>query len=125
MFGQDLEMGGALRMGPGYFPKVLSGVIAVFGGGFCLSAFAVDGPEWEKAAWLPLAVVVGAVVLFAVMIKWAGLAATIVAVVLLSTLAAADRRWRESVPFALGLAFCCVVIFRLILSLHLPIWPQW
>lgn len=125
VFGQDLEMGSAVRMGPGYFPKVLAGVLVLFGAGFLAASLAFDGPRIGTVAIFPLVVVVGVVVLFAVVIERAGLVLTIVAVVLLSSLAAPDRRWLESALFAAGLAAACAVIFKVLLNLHLPVWPQW
>ena len=126
LFASDLTMGSAFRMGPGYLPNVLSGAIVLFGLGFVASAFWTDSAEeWGRTAWSGLLFVAGSVVMFALIVKWAGLALTIVLSVLLSSLAATDRRWREVVPFSIGLAVACVVIFRTIFNLHLPIWPQW
>ncbi len=125
VFARDLTMGNAFRMGPGYLPNVLSGCIALFGLGFLASAFWTDGEEWGRTAWSGLLFVVGAVVVFGLIVKWAGLALTIVVSVLLSSFAATDRRWREIVPFAIGLAIACVLIFGTIFNLHLPIWPKW
>lgn len=124
-FASDLTMGSAFRMGPGYLPNVLSGCILVFGFGFLASAFWTDGEDLGKTAWSGMLFVVGSVVMFALIVKWAGLALTIVLSVLLSSLAAKDRRWREIVPFAIGLSIACVLIFRTIFNLHLPVWPQW
>lgn len=124
-FGHSLDTGSALNMGPGYLPTVLSGCIMVLGIGFFISGFAVDGPAWQGIGWTPLLIIPGVVVLFGLVIKWAGLAATIVLAVLISSSAASGRRWRETVLFAVGLAFSCVVIFRVVLNLPLPVWPQW
>jgi putative tricarboxylic transport membrane protein len=119
----DLPMGRALRMGPGYMPKVLSGLLLAFGVGIAASSLAIDGSRLGRWAWRPMLIVLGAVALFGFAIERLGLVATTLAVVLVSTLAAPDRRWREAVVFAALLAFGCVMIFRLLLRLPLPVWP--
>ena len=125
VFGLGLDRGTALDMGPGYLPTLLSGVLIVMGAGFLVSAVVVEGPAVERVAWIPLGVVVGAVVMFGLSIRFAGLALTIVATVLIATFAAHDRRWREAALFAVTLAVCSVLIFRYLLNVPLPVWPRW
>lgn len=122
---RDLHMGTALNMGPAYFPTILSGLMALFGLGFLISGFAIEGPEWDGIAWRPLLLITGVVVMFGVVVRSLGLAATIVLVVLVASLGATDRRWKEAVFFALGLSVGCILIFRVLLNLPLPVWPQW
>jgi Tripartite tricarboxylate transporter TctB family len=125
VFSRDLDMGSAVNMGPAYLPTILSGCIVAMGIGFVVSGLAVDGPAWQGIGWMPFLIIPGVVVLFGLVIKWAGLAATVALTVIVASLAGPDRRWREVVLFAVGLAFVCVLVFHVLLNLPLPVWPQW
>jgi len=125
VFGRGLDIGTTLDMGPGSLPMMLSGALLLMGAGFLVSAVATDGPSVGRVAWIPLLVVTGAIVLFGLSVRVAGLAATVVATVLVARLAAPDRRWREAGFYAVALAVYAVVVFRYLLNVPLPVWPQW
>ncbi len=84
--------GTALRMGPGYFPRVLAGILILFG----LHAVwrGLRRPERIEGAWSPRALIVLplAMVLFGVLMEHAGFVPAIAALVLGS--AAAGRQFR-------------------------------
>ena len=121
--GWDLSMGDAAEMGPGYMPKILSGILIGFGAWIGASGVTSEGKPIGRWAWGPAAVVIGAVVLFGVAIEHLGLALTSAMVVVVATVAAPDRRWRQALPFAVALALACVVVFRVALGLPLRVWP--
>src|SRR4051794_15316646 len=62
MFGRDLEMGTSFRMGPGYFPTILS--IVMIGLGAVITLQALRGPLQENSfgqvPWRGLALIIGA-----------------------------------------------------------------
>ena len=84
--------GTALRMGPGYFPRVLAGILILFG----LHAVwrGLRRPERIEGAWSPRGLIVLplAMVLFGVLMEHAGFVPAIAALVLGS--AAAGRQFR-------------------------------
>lgn len=121
--GWDLPMGDTARMGPGYMPKVLSGILTGFGVVIGVSGLKTEGRPVGRWAWGPAAVVTGAVVLFGVAIEHLGLALTSAMVVLVATIAAPDRRWRQALPLAVALAVACVAVFSIALGLPLRVWP--
>lgn len=121
---RSLEMGEALEMGPGYFPMVLSVLVLGFGLVIGASSLVVEGPPLGRWAWWPMTVVLGAIVLFGLVIERLGLAPTAAAVVVVSSVAAPERRWREVLLFAVLLAAACVVVFHLLLGLPLRVWPS-
>jgi hypothetical protein len=121
--GWDLSMGDAAEMGPGYMPKVLSAIMIGFGVVIGASGVKAEGKPLGRWAWGPAVVVTGAVVVFGVAIEHLGLALTSAIVVLVATVAAPDRRWRQAVPFAIALAFFCVFVFYYALGLPLQVWP--
>lgn len=124
--GWHLPMGEALRMGSGYLPKVLSSLLIAFGVIIGGSSLAIDGPPLTRWAWRELAIVLGSFALFGAMIERSGLILAMIAVMLVSTFAASDRRWGESLLFAVIVAAACALLFRGLLGLPLDLWPkQW
>jgi uncharacterized membrane protein len=92
LLAREYPAGTALRMGPGYFPRVLAGILILFG----LHAVwrGVRRPERIEGAWSLQALIVLplAMVLFGVLMEHAGFVPAIAALVLGS--AAAGRQFR-------------------------------
>ena len=53
-FGRDLAFGTASRMGPGYFPTMLSGIIVLIGAIVGLQSLVVEGPPIEPIRLRPI-----------------------------------------------------------------------
>ncbi|MCK0196839.1 tripartite tricarboxylate transporter TctB family protein [Ancylobacter sp. 6x-1] len=99
----DLPMGSAVRMGPGYFPLVLSGILGVLGlivfiGGL---RFADEGEPIRLAAlpWRGLVLVTLAVVVFGVGIRPLGLGPAMGLAVFISAMA--SRRFHLASALAM------------------------
>jgi len=119
----DLAIGTAASMGPGYVPRGLAVVIMVYG--LVLGARAAfSGPlAFPGIALRPFILISGSVALFAVLLPFAGLALTSLAVVLCAGYAAYDVRVKENAALAVALAAFAVVLFVAVLGLPVPIWP--
>jgi hypothetical protein len=104
-------MGTASRMGPGYMPMVLSGVLIVFGVAVGLRALKLPGPPIERGVLRTNALVLGAILAFVFLIESAGLAAATFAVTVLSGLASPEARWKETLALGVLLAIFCVLVF--------------
>jgi len=77
---RDYGMGQASRMGPGYFPTVLSTLLMLFGAAAIVRSFVSKIPEEVGAfAWKPLLFVCGSTVLFGLLLEGAGLIVALVA----------------------------------------------
>src|SRR4029078_10095479 len=68
-FGRDYDIGSVSRMGPGYLPVLLSIGLLVFGAVIGLRAVTVDGPPIATGRWYPSAMVLAAVLMFAMLIE--------------------------------------------------------
>jgi putative tricarboxylic transport membrane protein len=110
-FGREYDVGRASEMGPGYFPLVLSWGLIGFGVIIGLRALAVRGPRLQPVAWRSVALVLGAILVFAFLIESAGLALAVLVVTVISALASPELRWKEAIVLGLILAAFCVLVF--------------
>jgi hypothetical protein len=122
---QGYPLGSARRMGPAYFPVVLSLVLIGIGLVTVARAFLVRGPPIRDVAGKALAFVTASVVLFGLMVQGAGLAIAVVVLVLVSAFASRDFRPLATVLLAMALAAFCVVAFVMGLGLPFPALGSW
>jgi putative tricarboxylic transport membrane protein len=117
------SLGTAVRMGPGYFPILLGGVLAVVGAILVVRSLVIAGDPVGQVRVLPLVVVAVAVVLFGVLLPWLGLAVTLPVVIAVSALASAQSRRWEVLLLALVLTVFSALVFVHGLRLPIPLWP--
>ena len=114
-------MGTALRMGAGYFPVVLSGLLVLFGIAIMLRA--VASTESIKGAWSLRALVAlpAALALFGVLVDRAGFIPAMLVLIFGSALAGREFKIVEVVALAIGLTAVCVAVFIWGLGLPYPL----
>jgi hypothetical protein len=121
-FGQDLAYGSAARMGPGYFPILLSGLIIAIGLVLAGRGITIDGPPIEAVHVRPLAVILAAILAFGALIDWIGLALTTALLTILAAYARRGVNLKETVLLAAGSAIFTVLVFVYALKQPLPAW---
>jgi hypothetical protein len=118
------QMGSAVRMGPGYFPAVLGGMLAVLGGIVLSSSLAVAGPPIEKFHLRPLLFISIGCVLYGYLMKPLGLVGATAALVYVSAYGGHEFKWKEvTMLFAVLIVFS-VLVFVKGLTLPFPVCPQ-
>jgi hypothetical protein len=120
-FGRAYTFGSAARMGPGYFPMVLSGLLMLFGAGIALRSLVLDGPPIERASLRSTGLIVACILLFGLMIGTAGLGPTVVAVTILAAIGMKDAQPLETLALGVGLAVFSVLVFVYGLRQPLPV----
>ncbi len=121
-FGADLTFGTAARMGPGYFPILLSGLIILVGVIVGVRGLTIEGPPVEAVQLRPLLFINAAILLFGYLLETIGLALTTVALTLVAASARRDARVSESLLLGGALALFAVLVFVYALSQPLPAW---
>ncbi|WP_207458162.1 tripartite tricarboxylate transporter TctB family protein [Azospirillum sp. SYSU D00513] len=123
---RDYSMGTSSRMGAGYFPTVLGGMLILFGLLSVIRSFLVPGEAVGTVAWKGLALVVGATALFGVLLEPAGLVVSLLVLILLSASASRMFRfeWRAAVALVALVAFCVFVFVRG-LGVPMPLFGSW
>lgn len=119
------KLGTAARMGPGYFPFVLGGLLMVLGLVIMLTAFSAKnaGPPVEKFYWKPNFWVLGSIVLFGLTLKLAGALLSGIVLIILSGLGSHEFRLRDVVLLGIALTIFCAAVFVWGLGLPIPLCP--
>ena len=128
------NVGTGARMGPGYFPLMLGIVLAVLGLIVVFTAMTIeteDGEPVGKIAWRPLGFIIGANLIFGVLlggvVAWGlpamGLIAAIYALVLIAGLAGEKYSFKSSLILATILALGSYLAFVVALKLQFQVWP--
>jgi Tripartite tricarboxylate transporter TctB family len=108
-----LDIGTAFRMGPGYFPLVLSGLLILLGLGITVSAIHARGNEgMGTLAWRGVFFILPAPILFGLTVRGLGF----VPAIFLTTLIAALASFKMRLPWALVLAAAVTVFATLVFS---------
>jgi hypothetical protein len=121
-FGGDLALGTAARMGPGYFPVILSWIIFGIGLVVGFKSLTIEGPRIEPVHLRPLIVIIVAIIAFGYLIERLGLAITAALLTVLAGYARRDVNLWETLLLAAGLALFCVGLFVYGLSQPFPAW---
>ena len=128
------NVGSGARMGPGYFPLYLGGLMMILGAIITFKSLVVetlDGDKIGKWAWKPLFFVILANLVFGALLAglpYFGFPAMgmIIAIYALTFIASmAEKGWKFKSTFILAtiLAAGSYVAFVLALKLQFPVWP--
>ncbi|MEC4723396.1 tripartite tricarboxylate transporter TctB family protein [Noviherbaspirillum sp. CPCC 100848] len=125
LIGRDYSMGTAGRMGPGYFPTILGGLLATIGAVAVVRSMLTQGAAISRFTLKGLGLVLGATLLFGVLVRGAGLPIAIVVMVLLSGLASIKFKLVPFAIVAIGMAIFCSLVFVKALGLPMPLIGTW
>jgi hypothetical protein len=122
------ELGTPLRMGPGYFPLALGGILVllgllIMGKGFIPGSAAEE--RFGSVPWRALFLLVLAVLFFGLTVRGLGLVPATAVTALLTALASHRTSILAAVAIAAGLTVLCVLIFVVALQLRLPLFGPW
>jgi len=117
------QLGTSLRMGPGYFPAVLGGLLALLGLVILGRSLSLQGAKVASFHFRPLIMVLGACVAYGYLMTPLGLVLATAALVFISALGGHEFRWKEGVVLAAVLVVFSVLVFVKGLDLPFPMWP--
>jgi len=121
----SLRIGTAGNMGPGYFPFALGGFLALLGLFILLRGilWAKAGQAWPVVDPKPVGIILLSVVLFSQILRPLGLLLSTAVLVLMTSKASHEFRWKEAVLNAAVLVAIVLVVFVYFLEFQLPVWP--
>ena len=118
------SLGSAGRMGPGYFPLLLAGLLAALGAALIARSVVVRGESLSRFHVLPMVLIAAAVCLFGVLIEPLGLVISLAVLTLMADLSGGQFRLMETLTLAAVLIVFSVGVFVYALGLPLNIWPS-
>ena len=122
----NYSLGTSARPGPGYFPLMLSVIMAILGAIILFKSLTIEtegGDPVGSIAWKPLLVIVGAIVVFAVLLPRLGMLVTIPILIFIVSMAGDEFHWKGVLVSAIVLTVGSWVIFIWGLKLTIPLWP--
>jgi len=125
LIARDYSMGTANKMGPGYFPTILGGLLLVIGVISVIRSFVIPGSPIGAFAFKGLVLVTVSVVAFGFVVRGLGLAIALPILVIISAYGSTQFRWRPTFVMAAGLTIFCVFVFLKGLGIPLPIIGPW
>lgn len=120
---RDYPVGSAMRMGPGYFPAVLGGLLTVVGAAVVVRGMLVRSEAPTRLALVPLILVLSSIALFALTVERLGIVLSVVLVVVVSSLPSGEFRWREVILLSVVMAALAVGLFTKGLGLPFKVLP--
>lgn len=121
---RDYPMGTIARMGAGYFPFVLSCLLAAIGLVIALLALGADGDPVGAFAFRPLLVILGAVVIFGIIVKSVGMVISLFLLVIATAFGGHEFKLKEVLIAAAIMSAFCTLVFIKGLGLPFPVWPE-
>jgi hypothetical protein len=118
------ELGGARRMGPGYFPFYIGILLLVIGAGLMFEGRwlrQADGAGAHLPSLRGLLLILAAVICFALTIERFGLVVASLLAVFLGTLADQSTSMKQKLMLTVAVPIVCVLIFKFGLGLHVDI----
>ena len=103
--------GTALRMGPGYYPRLLSGILILFGLYIMLKGLRMNAKikgHWSLRAIILISV---ASILFGILMEWAGFLPALAVLILVSAAAGREFKLGEAVLLTLFLMLFSTAVF--------------
>jgi lysylphosphatidylglycerol synthetase-like protein (DUF2156 family) len=122
---QDYGFGTARRMGPGYFPVILSGILMLIGLIVAIRGLAVSEEPMRGFTLRGLVLVIISTSLFAFLVRGGGLAIATLVLVAVSAVASRRFHWKPTAMVAVGLTIFCVIVFIYGLGLPMPARGPW
>jgi hypothetical protein len=123
---QQYQIGTAAKMGPGFFPFVLGGLLALLGVIIFLGAFSPRNAQLRLSpvGWRELGLVLGSVALFGALLPGFGIVVALVVLIGVSAVASHDFSVRDTVIAIVVLGVFSYFVFVKGLELQFPLWPK-
>jgi hypothetical protein len=120
-------MGTPARMGPGFFPFYLGTLLVILGLVVAVGGFRGEANEESKVPkfhWRPILLVLGAVVLFGIILKPVGMLIAGWLLVMIASYGSYEFRWKRSAILGVVLVIFCAFTFVAGLKLPIPLCPD-
>lgn len=123
----NYSMGSSARPGPGYFPLLLSIILAIIGAIVLFKSLTIEtegGDPIGHIAWRPLLVTVASITMFGALLPRLGMVITVPLLIIMVSFAGDEFKWRGVLIASVVLTIFTWLIFIVGLKLIIPMWPS-
>lgn len=120
-----LEIGTALRMGPGYFPLVLAVILMLLGLLILAAALRTPGEPTGATAWRGMMFILPAPIVFGLTVRGLGFVPSVFLTTLVAAMASARMRILPALALALAVTVFCTLVFSYGLGLPFQRFGPW
>lgn len=121
----DLDLGTPLKLGPGAFPLLLSGVLALLGLIIVAQAFRHPAVHDMAMPWRGIVLIILAPILFGLTARGLGLILSVGLVVIASAFASQRMSLKVAAAITIGLTLFCVLVFNVGLGVPIRLFGPW
>jgi len=121
----EYGFGTARRMGPAFFPIILSGILIAIGIFISVRGIAVSEEPMRGFTLKGLVLVIVGTLLFGFLVRSAGVPIATALLVSVSAFASQRFNWKPTLVLAIGMAVFCTVVFIYALGLPMPVRGPW
>ena len=118
----DYPFGSALRMGPGFFPRVLACIFMAFGVFVLIRGLRRGETVQGRWGWKPLFFIIAALLVFGWTMEHLGFIPALIIMFTLATFGGHEFNWKEVVVLTIVMSTFATVVFVYLLGLPYPLW---
>jgi Tripartite tricarboxylate transporter TctB family len=123
LLASDFPMGTTMRMGPGYFPTAIGGILFLFGSYLLIRGVRFGEKVRGAWGWRPLALITLSIVVFGFLLERLGLVPASVLMFFVAAAAGPEFRVKEVLILAFVMTVFSVLVFIWGLKLPYPLLP--
>lgn len=120
-----LDLGTNIKMGPGYFPLVLSGALVLLGAAILFHAIQVPDEAWGAVPWRGMFFILLGPVVFGATIQGLGLVPALAIIAFIASFASYRVSPLMAIALTIGLTAFCVAIFSYGLGSPIRLFGPW
>ena len=121
----NLELGTAFRMGPGFFPLFLAGILVLLGVVIVIQSTQIEGEPLGPVAWRGLLFILPAPILFGLTVRGLGFVPSLFFTALIACFASQRMKPLTALALSLALTIFSVGVFSYALGLPFQRFGPW
>jgi hypothetical protein len=123
---KQYSIGTSAKMGPGYFPMVLGGLMTLFGVIIALGAFSGKAQmlKLSPVGWREFILLLASVAVFAIALPRLGMVISVALLILISAVASHEFKLKDTLISIVVLVLLAYGMFVKGLELQFPVWPK-
>ncbi len=123
---KQYAIGTSAKMGPGYFPMVLGGLLTLIGLLIAAGAFAKSAHNLKLSpvGWRELSLILVSVAAFAFLLGKLGMVLSVTVMILIAAVASHEFKLKDTLISIVVLVLLAYLMFVKGLELQFPVWPK-